>query len=196
MINSCKIAELDKPYRHWKNCDEPGKTCYVTSTCLDFAHLLQRPEMRKQMALHILEASDHHNAKLHSFTVMTHHVHFLLTPNQNQTISQFMMSFKSHTSKEMAPLLNNFEKSQLSQQIGLNHRSFWKRGFRGLPIDTEQVFWQKVNYIHQNAVRSGYVKEAEDYAWGSGHLYLAGLCDESTGLRLKESIELFRDIEL
>ena len=152
--------------------------------------------MRKKMALHILEAAHLHRGHLHSFVVMTHHVHFLLTPNPNETISQFMMSFKSHTSKEMAPLLNDFERSQLSQQIGLNNRSFWKRGFRGLPVYSEDVFWQKVNYIHQNPVRSGYVKEAEDYAWGSGHLYLAGLCDEDCSLRLMDSIELFRGIEV
>jgi putative transposase len=148
------------------------------------------------MALYILEAAEHHSARLHAFTVMSHHIHYLLTPNENQTISQFTQSFKSHTSKEMTPLLNQFERSQLKEQIGLNRRSFWKVSFRGLPVYSEEVFRQKVNYIHQNAVRSGYVEEAEDYAWSSGHLYLAELFDEFTGLKLQESIALFRAIEV
>ena len=95
---------------------------------------------------------------------------------------------------EMAPLLNQYEQSQLKQQTGLNRRLFWKVSFRGLLVDTEDVFWQKVRYIHENPVRSGYVKGQEDYAWSSGHLYLTGLYDEGTGLRLRESISLFEQI--
>ena len=148
------------------------------------------------MALYILEACKHHQARLHAFVVMSHHIHFLVTPREDQTVSDFMSSFKTHTSKQMTQLLNQFERSQLKQQIGLNRRTFWKASFRGLPIRTQKIFWQKVNYIHQNPVRSGKAQIPEDYRWSSGHLYAAGLCDEFEGLRLNETIQIYEDLEV
>jgi hypothetical protein len=34
-------------------------------------------------------------------------------------------------------------------------------------IFSEDMFMQKVNYIHQNPVRAGLVEKAEDYRWSS-----------------------------
>ena len=181
-------------YKHWRNYDEPGKTGYVTCTCLDFAHLLHRNEMKRSMALHILRAFKHHEARLHAFVVMSHHIHFLITPNENQTISEFMSSFKTHTSKEMTPLLNQYELSQLRQQIGLSWRTFWKVSFRGFPINTKDTFWQKVRYIHLNPVGSGKAPVPEDYPWSSGPLYAKGLYHESRGLRIGEPIQFYEDL--
>ncbi len=146
------------------------------------------------MALSILEATRYHQGRLHAFTVMSHHIHLLLTPNENQKISQFMQSFKTQTSKELTPLLNVYELSQLKQQTGLNRRSFWKVSFRGLPVHAREVFLQKVNYIHSNPVRSGFVEVPEDYLWSSGHLYATGLCEETSGIRIREAIDVYESM--
>lgn len=143
----------------------------MTCTCLDFAHLLHRNELKRLMALYILEASKHHQARLHAFVVMSHHIHFLITPREEQTISNFMSSFKTHTSKQLTPLLNPYELSQLRQQIGLSRRTFWKVSFRGLPIRTQRIFRQKVNYIHQNPVKAMIVENAEEYIFSSAGDY-------------------------
>ena len=52
------------------------------------------------------------------------------------------------------------------------HRySLWEHHNNALPIFSESMFMQKVNYIHQNPVRAGFVEKAEDYRWWSGRIW-------------------------
>ena len=74
----------------------------------------------------------------------------------------------------MARLLSPGELAQFDQQRGLNGNTFWQRSFRGLLIETEEMFWHKANYIHQNPVEAGYVEQPEQYPWSSASLYLKG----------------------
>ncbi len=173
----------------------PGQTCYVTSTCLDFAHLMHRKEMRHRMSKLILESCLINTAKLHSFVVMSHHIHLLVTPNHEQNISQLMRSIKSYSAKNMLPNLNNFERRQLQAQSGLNQRSFWKVSFRGLPVSSQKVFEQKVNYIHQNPVRAKYVEMSSEYPWSSSQLYQLEMFNEGRTLQLREAIQHFDNLQ-
>ena len=45
--------------------------------------------------------------------------------------------------------------------------SLWDHHSNVFSIFSEDMFMQKVNYIHQNPVRAGLVKRAEDYRWSS-----------------------------
>ena len=45
--------------------------------------------------------------------------------------------------------------------------SLWEHHNNTLPIFSEDMFMQKVNYIHQNPVRAGLIERAEDYRWSS-----------------------------
>jgi putative transposase len=173
----------------------PGQTCYVTSTCLDFAHLMHRNEMRHRMSKLILKSCLINRAKLHSFVVMSHHIHLLATPNEEQNISQLMRSFKSFSAKDMLPNLNSYELNQLLAQNGLNRRSFWKVSFRGLPVSSQKVFEQKVNYIHQNPVRAKYVEVSSKYPWSSSQLYQLELFNEERTIRLDAAIQHFDNLK-
>lgn len=143
----------------------------------------------------ILESCQINQSKLHSFVVMTHHIHLLVTPNEYQNISQLMRSFKSFSAKEMLPNLNDFELQQLQWQNGLNQRSFWKVSFRGLPIYSQEVFFQKMNYIHQNPVRAKYVEESSEYPWSSSQLYQLEMFNDGRVILLGDAIQHFDKLQ-
>ena len=53
-----------------------------------------------------------------------------------------------------------------------NHQySLWQTEKNVLPIFSEGMFMQKVNYIHQNPVREGLVEKATDYRWSSARIW-------------------------
>ncbi len=45
--------------------------------------------------------------------------------------------------------------------------SLWDHHSNVFSITSEDMFMQKVNYVHQNPVRAGFVENAEDYHWSS-----------------------------
>jgi putative transposase len=52
------------------------------------------------------------------------------------------------------------------------HRySLWEHHSNTLPIFSEDMFMQKLNYIHQNPVSAGLVERAEDYRWSSVRIW-------------------------
>lgn len=178
--------------RHWVNSKEPGYRSFVTATCLDFAHLFARPELRTLMTLSLLETCKKEDATLHSFVTMTHHFHALLTPREDQTISDLMRGIKSISARQINPFLEESELRQLDQQSGLGRRTLWQRGFRGLAVTSEEFFWQKFNYIHANPVRANLVADSEHYLWSSKRLYEAGILIDDVEIDLGRAVELFR----
>ena len=49
--------------------------------------------------------------------------------------------------------------------------SLWDHHSNVLPIFSEDMFMQKMNYIHRNPLRAGLVEKAEDYLWSSVRIW-------------------------
>ena len=58
------------------------------------------------------------------------------------------------------------------QEQERNYRySLWQTEKNVLPIFSEAMFLEKVNYIHQNPVRAGLVEKANHYRWSSARIW-------------------------
>ena len=44
---------------------------------------------------------------------------------------------------------------------------FWQEGYHGEEIQKQQFYQSKIDYIHMNPVRSGFVEKEEDYLLSS-----------------------------
>ena len=92
-----------------------------------------------------------------------------------------MSSFKSYTArlcidkmkgKRMYQLLRKF---RISNDVGETRKHhFWIEGFHPELIQGHDMMKQKVNYIHENPVRAGYVEKAEDWIYSSASNYING----------------------
>ena len=52
-----------------------------------------------------------------------------------------------------------------------NEGIFWQKTFYDFPVYSEKKLVQKINYIHNNPVVAGLVKNCEDYPWSSAFYY-------------------------
>ena len=54
---------------------------------------------------------------------------------------------------------------------------FWKRDPLAIPIDSEKIFYQKLDYIHLNPTTEKWqlAKLPEDYRWSSASFYENGI---------------------
>ena len=184
------VTRDGRPHRYI-NTEQPGALVFVTTTCLDFSRAFQREEMRELASLSIVRDVQRYGATLSAFVVMPHHIHLLATCPADRTTSWLMQRLKSNLAKLALPRLLNHERAEFACQIGLNQRTFWKPGFRALPIVSERAFSQKVRYIHLNPVRAKLVQEAADYRWSSRRFWDAGVMSSVDGLDLVRVLEGF-----
>ena len=60
------------------------------------------------------------------------------------------------------------------RQSGNKEYQFWRNGFHPIELSNNQMLEQRLDYIHENPVRAGFVLSQEEYLYSSAKNY-AGL---------------------
>jgi len=98
---------------------------------------------------------------------------------KSDDISKTMQKFKSYTAFELLKLLEKNNASTLLKQFAFHkkaHRKensyqIWEEGFHPKLIQSEQMMFEKINYIHHNPVKRGFVDEPEHWRYSSARDY-------------------------
>ena len=99
------------------------------------------------------------NITIHGYVVMPNHLHLLLTIPESGSISSFVRDMKKRIAFEYFCDRN------------LKSHKFWQNRFDDVYIYSEDVFRIKLNYIHNNPVKAGFVKKPEDWKYSSANYY-------------------------
>jgi putative transposase len=130
-------------------------------------HIIQRGNNRQAIFLGdgdykaylglLLEASRQHKVAVHSYVLMTNHVHLLATPQDDGGLSLMVQQ----VGRSYVRLFN--------KQYARSGTLFEGR-YKSTLIQTERYLLTCMAYIDLNPVRAGMVAQPQDYAWSSyGH---------------------------
>ncbi|MEZ5009822.1 MAG: transposase [Chitinophagales bacterium] len=112
--------------------------------------------------------------KLYCYCLMPSHVH-LLFRDANSNPSKLLKEFKTFTSKMIRKTIESNPREsrkewllRMMQDAGtknsnVKHYQFWQQNNQPIELWSASVIDQKVNYIHKNPVKAGFV--LEDYHW-------------------------------
>ena len=89
---------------------------------------------------------------LFAYVIMPDHLHILIKPANGQ-IAQTMKLVKGRSSRK------------------INQGILWQKGYFDFTVLSEAKFKEKVNYIHNNAVKNRLADKAEDYPYSSAGIY-------------------------
>jgi putative transposase len=110
-----------------------------------------------------------------AYVIMLDHIHLLTDcPTKSADVLRYL---KGITGRRVIDYLkeNNYASSLAKlrhNEWKRNHDySLWQQEKNVLSIFSENVFMQKVNYIHLNPVRAGLVERATDYRWSSARIW-------------------------
>ena len=131
------------------------------------AHVMQRGHNRepiffaesdyREYLKFLKRVAERYECKIHSYVLMTNHVHILLTPSTDKSISLFFQSL----GRLYVTYIN-----KTYQRSG----TLWEGRHKGNIIETQNYFLTCMQYIELNPVRAGMVNHPADYPWSS---YLA-----------------------
>jgi REP element-mobilizing transposase RayT len=117
---------------------------------------LRRPEvaaMAKEALLYFHE----HQYVLDEWVVMPNHVHLILWPMPNHTLSGILQSRKRHIARQANLLL------------GRMGETFWQHESYDHWIRNDEEKFRIRRYIRNNPVIAKLCKSAEEWPWGSAH---------------------------
>ncbi len=67
-------------------------------------------------------------------------------------------------------MLSQFSKAAQESEKHKNFK-FWQSGNHAIELYSHNFVWDKINYIHNNPVRAGFVKEAFHWVYSSASNY-------------------------
>ena len=172
--NDYRIADQQQPH-------------FLTSTVVGWLPVFTRPEAAQILFNSWRFLQTHAGLKLFAYVVLENHIHWIASaPN----LSHELARFKSFTARQLIDLLESSGAETLLEQLRyfkLRHKSeqdyqLWQEGSKSKVIESDEVMWQKVEYIHNNPVKRGYVDEPAHWRWSSARSYAkqGGLVDVCT----------------
>lgn len=150
---------------------------FLTSTIVDEIPLFSDPEIA-QFVLNGLEyMQESKNVEVYAFVLMENHVHLIA---RDEELIQTIQNFKSFTAHQIIDFLKNRNRYRMLQQLkrgklrhkNQSHYQIWQEGYHPKQITTPEMMIQKIEYIHDNPVKRGYVDVPEHWRYSSARNYL------------------------
>ena len=148
---------------------------YITIVTKDRLPVFRTERIKQVVCSAIDDARRSAGFLLFAYVIMIDHLHLLT--NRPSTTSDLLRVIKSLTARRVIDYLKEHEfasslaKLQHAERERKYKYSLWQVEKNVLPIFSEGMFMQKVNYIHQNPVRAGLAAQPKDYRWSSFRIW-------------------------
>ena len=156
----------------------------LTFSCFQRKPLLTNDVWRGILATSLESACVDEGFDLVAFVFMPEHVHLLVAPQAHTSkVSRLLARTKQPTSRQIKELLIQGG-SSLVEQLTVRERPdkycfrFWQEG----PGFDRNIFFAaaieaSISYIHENPVKRGLCKRADDWKWSSARFHTDGRLD-------------------
>lgn len=117
---------------------------------------------------------------------MSSHIHLIIDSKGINKLEDIVRDLKKHTSKTILKVITqNPQESRKEWMLWMFERAgkrnvnnkkyqFWQQHNQPIELTSNLLMEQKLNYIHQNPVEAGFVKEPQDYPYSSAIDYAGG----------------------
>lgn len=165
------ITEADKPH-------------FMTCTVVEWLAVFTRPETVQILLDCWQYQRQHAGLKLHGYVILENHLHFAA---QAPALDKCVASFKTYTARQIIDYLQQHQAELLLQRLRfakVAHKhdrefQFWQEGVHAELIFSDLMMREKLDYIHANPIKRGYVNLPEHWRYSSAANYagMRGLID-------------------
>jgi putative transposase len=113
----------------------------------------------------LLEGATRYGCDIHAYVLMTNHVHLLVTPESDESLSRMMRYLGSRY-------------VQYVNHVYRRSGTLWEGRYKSSLIDSEGYLLTCYRYIELNPVRAGMVEDSSEYKWSSYGAHALGQADE------------------
>ena len=137
---------------------------FVTFTIKNLYYLFDRHNRFEILEDSFVYCQKNRNLRIYAFVFMLNHLHFIASAPDLGAVIRDMKTFLS---KEFKKNILATEPSVLKIFKENGKYNFWMNTNYPKLIESEDFFCQKLDYIHYNPVKKGYVHNPENWRWSS-----------------------------
>lgn len=152
---------------------------FITSTIVEWIPVFTSEKYYNILTQAFKFSQTGKNLKLYAYVFLDNHFHIIASAEK---FSNVMKSIKGYSAKLIIENLKSDNNSAILQKFKnckANHKTksvyqVWQEGFHPKKITSDNMFQQKVDYIHFNPVRRNHVSEPQDWKYSSAGYYYKG----------------------
>jgi putative transposase len=169
MSDKYKIYDNERPY-------------FITMTVVGWIDIFTRKELKLLIVDSLKYCQKYKRLDIYGWCLMPSHLHLICRADKGVNLSDILRDFKKYTSKAIVKTINEIGESRREWLIELFRRycehlkrdqqfKVWQDGNNAKVIVTNDFFFEKLNYIHNNPVEEMIVQNPEDYLFSSARNY-------------------------
>jgi putative transposase len=151
---------------------------FITCSTVQWMPIFSKPELVAILLDSLRFLQTQQRLTLYGYVIMENHLHLIAAA---EDLAKQMSNFKSFTARSMIDWLRSYQpKSYWLQQLAAAkqcHKTgqryqLWQEGCHPQMIVSEAMLRQKLDYIHNNPIKRGYVDDPAHWRYSSYRNYL------------------------
>ncbi len=155
---------------------------FVTFTVVKWIDVFTRNEYREILLDSWKYCQKHKGLEIYAWCIMTNHVHMIISSNKEE-LSSIMRDMKSFTSTSLKKAIRDnpaesrkdwMMKAFFEEGIKNNNNNefqLWQQHNHPLILNSNYLMEQKLDYIHNNPVKAGFVDKDVGFLYSSARDY-------------------------
>jgi putative transposase len=162
-------------------------TYFITSTIVEWLPIFTSAACCDIMVKALLHVRERKVLQIHAWVILDNHFHAILS---GPDLSSTLRGLKGFTAQALIEQLRIERREWLLNQLAyycashkkMSEHQVWQEGVHPQAIDSDKVMEQKLDYLHDNPVKRGFVAGPEHWRYSSAHEWLVGasplfICD-------------------
>jgi REP element-mobilizing transposase RayT len=158
------------------------KTYFISFATINWIDVFTRKMYKDILVDTINHCIKEKGLVIYAWCIMTNHMHMIIS-SENKKLQDIMRDLKGYSSKEILKSIKEnqqesrkewmmwmFERAGRKNSNNTTHQ-FWQQHNHPLILNNSIIFEQKLNYIHNNPVKAGFVEYPEQYLYSSAKDY-------------------------
>lgn len=158
----------------------PKELHFITLTVVGWLDVFTRRKYKDFIVRNLNYCRGNKGLLVYGYVLMTNHLHLIVATNKI-SLPDILRDYKTYTSKELIKMIKKnpqesrkewmidfFKKCGSKNDLNKNYQ-FWQNGNYPTVLYSNKVIQQKIDYIHNNPVRAGFVDKPEDYCYSSAN---------------------------
>jgi len=171
-------ATISMPRSRYKTV-KTGKTYFATSATVNWLPVFAIPELAEIVLDSFRFMHTEKRIIFHAYILMENHFHLI---GSSAEFSDEMRKLKSFTARKVVDYLEANCPKFFIEQFEFLKKSYktdqtyqvWQEGFHPKMIIDHNMLIQKIEYIHYNPVKRGYIDKPEHWRYSSYRNYFGG----------------------
>jgi putative transposase len=162
--------------RKWSNRNLPGALHYLTGNVARRLPIFEQVVCCEAFIDVCTTLREEWPFKLLAYVLMPDHMHLIVNPKDGR-IRELAGTLKSLSARRIIDQASGFSFLRERPDADGSIHQVWQESFKALPLWSDWLIWQKINYIHNNPLKSGLVRSAADYHWSSFRSFYFEECE-------------------